>query len=94
MCICYSLYDACRLIERDVACTRETVLLLAYAVASLRPKGRTIRYLGGGGARVFVACKLFFLPPREAITLRQFFLCFVDEMKYLFFVVYFPYYVR
>ena len=31
----YSLYDVCRLIERDVACTSETLLLLAYALASL-----------------------------------------------------------
>ena len=37
-------------------------------------KGRTIRYLGGGGGiRVVVACKLFFLPPRE----NNF--CFVDQ---------------
>ena len=62
-------------------------------------KGRTIRYLGGGGgARVFVACKLFFLPPREnnlffflAINVRKF-VFYVSSKN--FFVVRFPYYVR
>ena len=50
-------------------------------------KGCTIRYLGGGGARVFVACKFFFYRSEItiffwAINVRQ---CFVEEMKYLFF---------
>ena len=35
LCICYSLYNVCRLIDRDVACTSETLSLLAHAVASL-----------------------------------------------------------
>ena len=49
-------------------------------------KGRTIWYLGGGGARVFVACKLFFLPPVDnklffwRSTSDNFFLCFVEEI--------------
>ena len=59
-----------------------------------RDKGRTIRYLGG--ARVFVACKLFFLPPRENN------LFFGDQRPTIFFyvssktffVVCFLYYVR
>ena len=52
---------------------------------------------GGGGPRVFVACKLFVLPPVEnklfflAINVRQFFF-YVMSKK--FFVVCFPYYVR
>ena len=50
----------------------------------------------GGGARVFVACKLFFLPPVVnklflAINVRQFFF-YVSSKN--FFVVCFPYYVR
>ena len=51
---------------------------------------------GGGGARVFVACKLFFLPPREnnlfflAINVEQF---FFNVLSKIFFVVCFPYYV-
>ena len=50
----------------------------------------------GGGARVFVACKLFFLPPREKSffwrsTSDNFFI-YVSSKKI--FVVCFPYYVR
>ena len=59
-------------------------------------RGRTIRYLGGGGARVFVACKLFFYLREKtisflAINVSQFFF-YVSSMN--FFVVCFPYYVR
>ena len=50
-CICYSLYDVCRLIERDVACTSETLLLLAYVVASLRPKSHACPETGFSGAQ-------------------------------------------
>ena len=51
---------------------------------------------GGGGPRVFVACKFFFLPPRKkqsfffAINVRQFFF-YVSSKN--FFVVCFPYHV-
>ena len=48
LCICYSLYVVCRLIERDVACTSETLL---YAVASLRPKSHACRETGFSGAQ-------------------------------------------
>ena len=51
LCICFSLYDVCRLIERDVACTCETLLLLAYAVASLRPESHTCPETGFSGAQ-------------------------------------------
>ena len=51
LCICYSLYDVCRLIERDVACTSEALLLLAYAVASLRPKSHACPETGFSGAQ-------------------------------------------
>ena len=51
LCICYSLYDVCRLIERDVDCTSETLLLLAYAVASLRPKSHACPETGLNGAQ-------------------------------------------
>ena len=51
LCICYSLYDVCRLIERDVACTSETELLLAYTVASLRPKSHACPQTGFSGAQ-------------------------------------------
>ena len=50
LCICYSLYDVCSLIERDVACPSETLLLLAYAVASLRPKSHACPETGFSGA--------------------------------------------
>ena len=42
--------------------------------------------IGGGGARVFVACKLFFLPSRENNIFfgdqrpTIFFLCFVEDI--------------
>ena len=49
-CTCYSLVDVCRL-ERDVACTSETLLLLAYAVASLRPKSHACPETGFSGAQ-------------------------------------------
>ena len=51
LCICYSLYDVCRLIEMDVACTSETLLLLAYAVASLLPKSHACPETGFSGAQ-------------------------------------------
>ena len=44
-------YDVCRLIERDVACPSETLLLLAYAVASLRPKSHACPETGFSGAQ-------------------------------------------
>ena len=61
-------------------------------------KGRTIWYLGGGGGLVFVfvACKLFFLPPVQ----NKFFFgdqrptIFFYIMSKKFFEVCFPYYVR
>ena len=46
--ICSSLYDVCSLIERDVACTSETLL---YAVASLRPKSLACPETGFSGAQ-------------------------------------------
>ena len=51
LCICCSLYDVCRLIERDVACACETLLLLAYAVASLRPESHACPETGFSGAQ-------------------------------------------
>ena len=51
LCIYYSLYDVCRLIERDVACPSETLLLLEYAVASLRPKSHACPETGFSGAQ-------------------------------------------
>ena len=51
LCICYSLYDVCRLIEKDVACTSEKLLILAYAVASLCPKSHACPETGFSGAQ-------------------------------------------
>ena len=51
LCICYSLYDVCRLIKRDVACPSATLLLLVYAMASLRPKSHACPETGFSGAQ-------------------------------------------
>ena len=57
-------------------------LLLSHFMFSLRDAPLDI--LGGGG-RIFVACKLFFLPPRENN------LFFWQSTSNNFFVVCFPY---
>ena len=44
------------LIEMDVACTSETLLLLAYAVASLRPKSHACSETGFSGAQTAYVC--------------------------------------
>ena len=53
-CVSVTLYDVCRLIERDVACPSETLLLLAYAEASLRPKSHACPETRDVGLQLYV----------------------------------------
>ena len=71
LCICYSLYDVCCLIERDVACRSETLLLLAYAVASLRPKSHACLETGFSGRRRLISVTKCLVLSTISISLRN-----------------------
>ena len=61
-----------------------------YSSVKLQAKGHTIRYLLANFFTTFAKKLSIFWRS----TSDNFFLCFVEEIKFLFFVVCFPYYVR
>ena len=73
-CVHYLLllyYDVCRLIERDVACSSETLLLLAYAVASLGPKSHACPETGLVGRRRLISVTKCLVLSTISISLRN-----------------------